>query len=395
MPASVMSLASGLELLKVDTNIEYGYRKTWRKGDQLATVLRASSLQYPLTVGSIECYVSTFPGSASTVWLKGHVHAMLGGVPGDLLGSSDVVEVDLSGGAWEATWASLDVSDANVRLAQRGPFLVVVEYVNGEQGQTPSIISDVSTDITPGTCYYRTTPGAWEEHYDFWGDASEVGYSMIRAMAETSGGPSDQVVLEPLADAIIASEQPTLVQGGQSYLLVGAYGPGWGNLRSMIRYPLPEAPMQGATLLSAVVRLYHYDEVTTTVPLTITAYRVTEPWDEASAAWLTDSTSYAEAYGVAEIPARSASAGARDRLIHLDVTGLLHGWFQRAYPNYGVMLIRGEDSSDSCKWLRSREHENPDERPELIVKWALPAPTVAPTPTREIRQLYYPLVRKR
>lgn len=391
----LMSLASGLELLMVDTNIGYGYRETWREGHQLGAVLRASSHQYPLTVRSIECYISRFPGSMSMVRLQGHVYAMVGGVPGGLLGSSDPVEVGLGGGSWDAKWVSLDVSDADVRLAEPAPFLVVVEYADGKQGQTPSIISDVSTDIAQGACYYRMTPGSWTEHYDFWGDASEVGYSMVRAIVDTSGGPSDRVMLEALADAALASGQPTLGQGELPYLQVGARDPVIGNLRSVIRYPLPEAPVEGADVLSADVRLYHYHEVTTTVPLTLTAYRVTDPWDEASATWLTNSATYGEAYGTAEIPARDPSLGSRDRLVYVDVTGLLQGWLQETFANYGLVLIGGEDSLDSCKWFRSREHEDVDERPKLIVKWALTSPTVSPPPTPDSGQLFWPLVMRR
>jgi hypothetical protein len=378
-PATERPSSATLQLLQADSSIAYGFTNDWHAGDQLGVALQASSLQHPLTIQSIDCYLTRFISSTEMVQLRGHVYALSDGRPGALLGSSAPYTVTLP--ANHAQWVNLPLASV-IRLDSPQPFLVAVEYVGGTQGETPSVINDISTDIPHGSCYYQADPGVWTEHYALWARPSEVGYSIIRAWVNTSGGPGDETVVEPLADAFLASEQARRSFGVQEYLLVGDYGSGLGDTRALLRFPLPQAPIAGATPIAATVRLFRYSEVTRTLPLTLTAYRTTGAWDEASATWYTHSMRYAEAYGSGQVPAQHPyPEPTRSYLLRVDVAGLVQSWL-RGEPNEGLMLIGGEDTPSSAKRFYARELATASEkRPRLIVKWALPAPTGTGSPT--------------
>ncbi len=359
-------------LLQRDTNIAYGYTTGWKAGDQLGVVLQASSLQYPLTVQSVECYLFNFSGYTNTVTLRGHVYSLLDGRPGVLLRSSSPYTFTLA--LDSALSVSLPLTEtASIAFPQ--PFLVAIEYVSGTEGQVPSVVSDISTGIPRGVCYYQVAPGVWREHYALWPDPSEVGFSMIRAWADTTGGPGDETISEPEADAFLAAGFPRSAFGVQEYLLVGD-DPLSGDTRALLRFPLPQAPVAGATPLAATLRLFRYSEVTRTLPLTVTAYRITSTWDESSATWNAHSASYAEGYGSGQVPAQHPQpTPTRGYFLCLDVSGLVQKWLQ-GVPNDGLMLIGDEDVSSSAKRFYSHElATDREKRPRLIVKWALPAPT--------------------
>lgn len=371
-PIEGLSLAASQKLLQRDTNIPCSYARTWKAGDQLGIVLRASDLQYPLQVRSVVCYLYNFLSSPQTLSLRAHVHAWVDGRPGTLLASSPSLTFSLAPS--DTLWANLPLPEA-VALPSPQPFFAVVQYVDGAEGLTPSVVSDLSTEIPQGLCYYRTATGVWREHYAFWPEASEVGFSMIRAWVTTSGGPEDETIIEPEADAFIAERFPSYAFGKQEYLLVGEE-PFLGHTRALLRFPQPQAPVAGATPIAATLRLFCYSEISRSVPLTVTVYRSIGNWDESSASWDKHAMSYAERYGVGRIPAqRPHPTPTRNYFLSLDVSGLVQKWLQGT-PNDGLMLVGNEGTPSNAKRLFARELASGSERrPRLIVKWALPAPT--------------------
>ena len=384
-------------LLKADSNLPIGYNDEWRAGDQTGTVLQASTLSYPLTVASVEAMLYTFPGASSQVTLRARVYAIENGAPGALLTSSEIVTRTLGVGPWMG-WLTFDLPGDGLLLGDPQPFLAVIEYVSGVEGQTPSVVFDAAVDVDHGVCFRRRAGEPWREHYDAWQEAAYVGYSMIRARAEVSNGPADTSVLEPSADAILASGQPMggegLDPGGLPYLLVGHYGAGWDNLRSMLWFPDPVPPIEGATPIEATLSLYHNSALSQTVPLSISVHRVTEAWDEATVGWYTHSTSYEGDYGAMNVLPLDESKPFRDQLISVDVTALLLEWADGTHPNFGIMLTGGEDEEGSCKWVRSVDVPEEETRPKLIVKWLLPGATPTPTPTSPSGSLYLPIIQK-
>ncbi|MCD6518341.1 MAG: hypothetical protein J7M05_00250, partial [Anaerolineae bacterium] len=244
--------------LQVDSGIPYGGLKSWKQGDQAGVVLQASILQYPLQVQQIECYIMALPESASrTVVLRGHIYALSEGSPGALLGSTRPLTITLGN---SPAWVSL-VFPTEVLIPSAQAFFAAVEYLSGSEGDTPSLVFDLSENIPQNICYYREGTAPWKEHYAFWNQPNELGYPIIRAQVETSGGPGDQTILEPEADALLTSIRPEANYGEHYYLGTGErtrWGDYQGEWRTLLRFPVPTPPIAGATPLSATLRLYHY-----------------------------------------------------------------------------------------------------------------------------------------
>ena len=154
------------------------HSQIWQSGDQVGTVLQAASLQYPLSIIAITAYLSRFPGSDESVDLRANVYAMSGSQPDALLGSSAVTTFT-GPDEWSRGWVTFTLATPIV-LTQAQPFVAAIEYVNGTLGRAPSIVSDVSTNLPNGACYYKVSGDVWREHYAFWpsfdAEAQEVGY---------------------------------------------------------------------------------------------------------------------------------------------------------------------------------------------------------------------------
>ncbi len=397
-PAPDAALPIPVVALKRDTGIYYRGVTTWEAGDQIGLVLQGSSLQYPLWINAVQCYLASYSGSANSVLIQAHVYSLSGNTPGELLGSSEVMTATLGASVDDFTLTFAE----QIGIATAQPFLVALQYLSGVSGSAPALVVDIAHDIPANVAFYQTTPGAWVEHYAMgWQDsngdpiaASEFGYPMLRAWAETSGGPSDITIQEAsAADTTIGSSQPLGIAGAGSrdYMELGACGDR-GETRALLRFALPAAPIAGATPIAATVRVHHYGPQDVTVPVTVTTYRATQDWGETTpfTGWYTHSAAYAEAYGSDDIPSRSASSVRQDYLLQFDVSQLALKWYQGAYQNQGIMLIGGGGAANNCKPLHAREWRTSAERPKLEVRWSLPpatpygtpGPTSTRTPTR-------------
>lgn len=376
--------SSSGRVLARDSGIAYSYHDGWAAGDRAGVRLQAADGEYPLTIRSVSAYMGclpadAYPGASRSVSLRAHIYALSGDLPGALLGSAPDVLVDLSSPECQG-WVSLDLASSQITLAQPQPFLAVVEYIGGLAGQTPSLLSDVSSDIPVGQCFYFRQ-GSWREHYAFWQVGRDTGYSMIRATADVAGGPYGWGTTLSLAaaDTFLVSAYPQINQGTQPHLLVGNHG-AWGLVRPMLRFALPQAPAPGAQVVAANVRVLNYHAVSESLPVTLTLYRVTAPWEEASATWATHATAYGEAYGSASIMAREAAETYRLRLLEFEVTALVSAWSSGATPNHGVMLRGGEETASSNKWLYARESVVIAHQPQLVAQWRWPLVTPSPSP---------------
>lgn len=371
-------------VLACDSGIAYSYHDGWAAGDRAGVRLQAAAVEYPLTIRSVSAYVGCLPadvffGAAQSVLLRAHIYALSGDLPGALLGSSPDALVNLGGIDCQG-WVSFDLSAAQITLAQPQPFLAVVEYLSGLAGQTPSLLGDVSSDIPAGQCFYYRQ-GIWNEHYAFWQSGRDTGYSMIRATANVAAGPYGwgTTISLAAADTFLVSAYPRLNQGAQPHLLVGDHG-AWGLVRPMLRFALPSPPAPGAQVMTANVRVLNYRALSETLPMTLTLYHVTVPWEETSATWASHATAHGEAYGSATVLAREPAEPYRVRLLELDATALFNAWLAGALPNQGVMLRGGEEAPSSSKWLYARESEIVTYQPQLVVEWRWPLVTPSPSP---------------
>lgn len=392
--------------LQLGTDIAHRAILSWEAGDRIGVVLEGSSLQYPLAVNEAEVYLVTLDGWPANVDVRFHVYAMEGSTPGALLGSSAIATLTLPEprpGSTSAAWFTV-AFDTPIELATPQPFLLAIEYMTGAVGGTPSVLIDLSNEIPRDLCFYADG-AAWDEHYErVWQKADgsplaagEVGYPMMRAGLETSGGPSDSTVTMAEADTWLSSAWPQgeIVDGFASVFWVG-HAPASGDTRGLIRFANPEPPIVGATPVAATLRLFQANAITATVPLTITTYRMTEDWYEPVTGWVTHAQSFAEAYGSDTVPAKDIDTIWNRHLLEFDVGELVIAWLNGQYENRGIMLIANpEGVIDGRKELRSRDAVSTSSQPELprlLVEWQLPEATpigtpphtLTPTPTKTV-----------
>ncbi|MFN2303681.1 MAG: DNRLRE domain-containing protein, partial [Anaerolineales bacterium] len=99
---------------------------------------------------------------------------------------------------------------------------------------------------------------------------------------------------------------------------------------------------------------------------TITTYQITGPWNEQTATW-NNAPGFGVAGGSASIP--NGAYGEYE----FDVTGIVTGWVDGSYDNYGIMLRGPESAADgSYRGFAARESTTP---PHLVVEFEAPTPT--------------------
>ncbi|MBN1400940.1 MAG: DNRLRE domain-containing protein [Anaerolineae bacterium] len=129
-------------------------------------------------------------------------------------------------------------------------------------------------------------------------------------------------------------------------------------MRILYRFDLP-ADVDQASVRSARLRLYLVNSFDTDVSRICRIYRISSPWEEETVTWNTH-PQLAEQHAAASVPDTG------DVWISWDVTTLVRGWLQGAYPNYGLMLI-GDETQLNIRVFASREDETYP--PELVIEY--------------------------
>jgi hypothetical protein len=166
-------------------NGEAEYYHTWEAGDVIGAVLTPSpDWSYPIQVDSVEFLLFQFSGAASHARVRVRVYSTVNGKPGELLGDSEPTDVT----TFWPTWASISLDSANITLSSPDPFMVAVEYVAGETGSIPSMLTDSQNNIAADRNFYSPDGGTtWIEHYDWHSDGvvpEDIGYNMVRATVD-------------------------------------------------------------------------------------------------------------------------------------------------------------------------------------------------------------------
>jgi hypothetical protein len=156
------------------------YNASYKSGDGVGIVLQPAAQLFPLRPLTVRAMFYPVGGSASAL-VRPQIYAVSGGVPGPLLaeGAPQLVT------DFYPNWALLDISTAGLTLIVPQQLFVVIRYENGEVGATASVTLDSSTSIPLGANFYDAGTG-WVEHYVYWGTPWEVGYNMIRLVAQTN-----------------------------------------------------------------------------------------------------------------------------------------------------------------------------------------------------------------
>jgi hypothetical protein len=149
-----------------------------------------------------------------------------------------------------------------------------------------------------------------------------------------------------VADACVLEGRSKTNYGYTSDMLVGYdeyYEPDAKTARSYVRFDLSEIPngtsIQKATLYLYLSGSYDFPGETRTIKI----YRAGSSWSEMSVTWNSQPT-IREAYGAASV------THGQSRYYAFDATGLVQGWVNGAFPNYGMVIRGPEVAGNDSSW---------------------------------------------
>jgi len=191
------------------------------------------------------------------------------------------------------------------------------------------------------------------------------------------------VSLEPLADAEIREQAPSLVVAGAT-MVAGGLGDFVGNetRRALIRFDLTTLPA-GAIVRQVELRLevVRVPQNAGTAPFELR--RLLAPWDEGAVSWLSrqtgidwqqpgalgDSDAVAEGSSTANAPSPGAATFASTQQLVADV----QAWVQAPASNHGwLLLAQSESTLRTARHFATREAVAADSRPRLTVTYTVP-----------------------
>ncbi len=230
---------TGLIQLRNDSGIAEGYNTGMAEGYVVGAVLLGGDELFPMAVHSVQAlFYRNFPYADPTAYVRAVIyHIGPDGRPAERLGESLPATIS----TFYPTWVSLSLI-APVFLTEPQPFLAGIEYLGGDKGSTPCILTDDSSNIPIGKSFYSRDGGqTWIEHYNFWLNPQAVGYDMIRATVETnvippSGTPTVTRTPSPTA-TITLTPWPTPTEGPPPNALWPGIPIGYGKQHSMARGP--------------------------------------------------------------------------------------------------------------------------------------------------------------
>lgn len=192
-----------------------------------------------------------------------------------------------------------------------------------------------ATGKAPGTYYYRV------EAVNSYGSS---GWSNVQ---QTTVWPTTTTFYS-VADTMVCSGRPDTNYRSLSYVRAGYYS-SYQVMRGLVQFDLSGIP-SGTPIGQAKLWLYvhsSYDSPGTS--RTIVTYRVASSWMEESVTWNTQ-PGYGGQYGFTSVP--HAAFG----WYSFDVTGLVRGWVNGSYTNYGVWILGNESPTDpNYRGFRTRE----------------------------------------
>ncbi|MBK9335050.1 MAG: tandem-95 repeat protein [Lewinellaceae bacterium] len=147
--------------------------------------------------------------------------------------------------------------------------------------------------------------------------------------------------------------------------------------RSLLRFDLAGIP-GGSVIQSATMTLTRVGGDGNT--LSLSAHRLTNAWVEGQATWTIrqTATNWSTPGGefLASPQATITSAGSNGTR-DFDLTTLVQGWFNSAYPNYGVLVKQTTEVLDKRHEFASSENGTAGSRPKLVVNYLTPTACAA------------------
>ena len=207
----------------------------------------------------------------------------------------------------------------------------------------------------------------------------------LSQIAASCGNPPGRKISVVTADADIWQGYPNTNYGSSDIMHCGYddyYEPDGQIMRCLTRFDIPSLPadttLTTATLYLFMLESWDYPYSTRTY----TAYRIPSDWSESAVTW-NNAPPPAEAYGSTGVTHGDWG------WYSFDVTGLAQAWYDKTYPNYGIMLRGPEWSGSDSSWKAFSTKEmdvGPDDwvTPTLVLDyvytWPTP-PTLGASPT--------------
>jgi uncharacterized repeat protein (TIGR01451 family) len=205
--------------------------------------------------------------------------------------------------------------------------------------------SGLSTDISgkgTGTYYYRVKASrTWE------GKQLDSDWSAVRSTSVQP--PSTFYAVE---DASVLQGLPSVNDGDYSDMWVGYdhCNDKAKITRGLVKFDVSSIPA-GTSISKATLYLYLAGSCDTSNRAhTVTVYRTNANWSESSVTW-NNRPGYAETYSSSTIYSRNFG------WYSFDVTGLVRGWVNGSFSNYGLMLRGPEGSGSSSARLTFVTHD--------------------------------------
>jgi uncharacterized repeat protein (TIGR01451 family) len=184
----------------------------------------------------------------------------------------------------------------------------------------------------------------------------------------------------PIADVMISEGFRNDSQASLRSLWVGYdQSGGYNAQRSLLQFNVSPIP-SGSQVTSAMLWLYADTSTQGDNPMTVTAHRVQNSWDENTTIWASQPQMDATSVSTTDIPAQ-------DTWVSWDITSLVQDWVDDPGNNFGVILKGDENVGQHERGFWSKEcldnecAPSPGRRPRLDVQFATATPTPTPPPT--------------
>ena len=254
-------------------------------------------------------------------------------------------------------------ADGGLRTEQAGEFTLFLPYLAyGWDWLTP-LPPTATASAQPPTGTPTVTPSPTATGTRF--RPLHPTMSPTPTPTSTTSPPGALLVLDAVADTFLTEGRPSTAWGGFPGLFIGYDWQAWLRQRPLVRFDLSPLPPD-ALVLSARLEVYIHN-CFECYRVEVTAYRVTQAWDEATATWESAAESFGEPYGRSVLDPREGR-----HWEGFDITDLVRVWASGG-PNEGVMLRGGEEpvTQDPLRYdfwgIEAREGQQFP--PRLMIRW--------------------------
>ena len=203
----------------------------------------------------------------------------------------------------------------------------------------------------------------------------------------STGGNSGTVTLTATADAYLDKSSSTSNFGSSSTTALRLSGRSSSTREVLYKFDVSSIP-SGTTINSAYLNTYLTTSAdlssTSSNPFPSTIYPLKRDWVESSVTWskFNSSTSWSTAgalgsgsdfVAITSVPSfnytGTSSTTPAGTLIRSDISGIVSGWVNGTYSNYGLIIFPKSTSSSSPVYLGTRDNSTSAYRPTLVVNY--------------------------